>query len=185
MEVLKGPLGSHLNYLRYIALPNCMEYDNENRRQKEANASGMRAAYERLRLFLNAIVTFNHVVDYFFHENKASRAWTDKQQGKITGDIRKNHKILADIAELANAFKHCRTTGKQKADSADLQEPVLRLQVSLKPVSVSANLDFDSIEDEDIIGEAFRFWVAYENNPDPEFLLRPSPNTAADSSEVE
>lgn len=169
-SILKGPFGSHLNYITHIALENYQDYFEYTNRQKELGKKQENRKYQGFRLFLNAIESMNNISDYFYYEFKEVCNWTDK--GNIIGKIRNNHPILKDIAHIANAYKHCRTKNKPNIHASDLQKPMLNMSVNLTTLDVNVKQGFTSIEDEKLLGEAFAFWVKYLNYPQPDFLLR-------------
>ncbi len=172
-NALKGPLGSHLNYLTHIALPNCVDYFELVQQQKEEARDSESNRYMRLRFFLNAIESLNNAPEFFFHENKQQQGWADKQRNSIIGGIRRKHEILKTIAEIANAYKHCITRNEMGMNASDLQTPSLSINIALSAQTVKVEYDFDSIESEDTLGEAFRFWMDYLNHPDDRLLPEP------------
>ena len=169
-SILKGPLGSHLNYITHIALENYQDYFEYTNRQKELGKKQENRKYQGFRLFLNAIESMNNISDYFYYEFKEVCNWTDK--GNIIGKIRNNHRILKDIAHIANAYKHCRTNNNSNIHASDLQNSTLDTNVNLTSMDIKVKQGFTSIEDEKLLGEAFAFWVKYLNDPQPDFLLQ-------------
>ena len=169
-SILQGPLGSHLNYITHIALENCQDYFDYTNKQMELGKKQENRKYQGFRLFLNAIESMNNILDYFYYEYHRVCNWTD--MGNIIGKIRNNHRILKDIAHIANAYKHCRTKNKSNIHASDLQNTRLDINVNLPTMDVRVKQGFTSIEDEKLLGEAFAFWVKYLNDPQPDFLLQ-------------
>lgn len=167
MEIFKGPLGSHINYLTHIALPNCLDYLNLINPQKEQNKNPEK--YKRLRYFLNAIESTNNIPEYFFHEYKKSQGWADTQLQDILGKIRSKHLILRDIEQISNAYKHCVRRKENEIHAKDMQSSFIQFEVS--PEGIKVEYLFESIEDEKIMGEAFRFWTKYHQKQDISILL--------------
>jgi len=168
MSTISGPLANHINYLRHIDLPNCIDYFNFIRKSRENNDSTTPTKFTRLRLFLNALESVNNIPDYFFHDTKNTKGWTSSDEGRILGIIRNQHRILRDAEQIANAYKHSeRRNGGLNA--ADMQGTLIA--ISLTKNDLELEFEFNSIEDESILNEAFQFWVAYEDNPDNSKLL--------------
>jgi hypothetical protein len=177
MSALTGPLGSHNGYITHIALPNCSDYFELCEAQRENGTyEKTRSKYKRLRYFLNAAESLNNIPEYIFHEYKIKYNW------KIETDVRallsKRSKIHETINTLANGYKHCirnasRDSSKAKEiDAADFQEITITAKANFKdPQSLNIKISFDSIEDEEILGEAFRFWIDYHGNYDLPSLL--------------
>lgn len=169
-EIFKGALGSHLNYLTHIALDNCKDYLWLVKAHKEDGRNQTRDKFKRLRFFLNAIESLNNVPEYFFHEHKDNEGWSSDLERTILGDIRSSNKILRDIEQIANATKHYVRRNSKHIQAQDLQ--AAEIKVSIDPNNLDVQFNFDSIEDERIITEAFKFWVDYLNNPDKGILIK-------------
>jgi len=169
MEIFKGPLGSHLNYLSFIVLENCNDYFLLLKQQQEKKQNKTPDNFKRLRYFLNAIESLNNIPEYIFHEFKDEKKWNDKQLSNIVGKIRNNFLILKDITQIANAYKHCIRKNKSNLSAPDLQASIFKIKLESKKIDIEFN--FNSIESEDILGEAFRFWIKYKNNPNVDYLL--------------
>lgn len=168
MSAISGPLANHLSYLRFIALPNCVDYFDFIRKIRENNDSTTPTKFKRLRLFLNAFESLNNIPDYFFHERKASKGWASSDERRILGEIRSHQRILRDAEQIANAYKHSERH-KGGLNAVDMQSALV--SISLAQNSIDLKFEFDSIEDENILGEAFQFWVKYENSPDDSKIL--------------
>ncbi|MDF7809551.1 hypothetical protein P4E94_19090 [Pontiellaceae bacterium B12219] len=171
-EFFKGALGSHVNYLTYIALENCFDYLKLVKQHQEEGSKQTPHKYKRLRYFLNAIDSLNNIPEYFYYEHKASQGWTDTPKGNIIGEIRESNDIIREVARIANASKHCVSKQPNHPNAADLQYPELKILMSSE--NVELNFDFESIEDEKIILKAFKFWQEYLENPNKELLLQKS-----------
>jgi len=175
MEIFKGPLGSFFNYLQYIALDNCLDYIRLAKGNKEEGRNKTPDKYKQLRYFLNAIESLNNLPEYFFHQYKKEENWSEKDLNTILGGIRQKHKVLRDIEQIANAYKHCIRRNQTHLHATDLQSPNLTATIGQDGVDV--NYDFKSIEDEELMGEAFKFWIDYLNNPDKAVLIPLSSST--------
>jgi multidrug efflux pump subunit AcrB len=171
MSSFYGPLGGHRNYLTHIALPNCFEFLSLQQHHRETNDSSIRAKYEELRRFLNAVESLNNTLEYAYYEMNPSgaRSGFDKFQ-KI---VYEKHNSLQELAELTNAYKHSIRQTKRdiKVRSArDLQKPELHIAINIsedKKVSVNADYEFDGPLSEhlEIFHNVLRFWHNYHNSP--------------------
>lgn len=177
MSILSGPLGSHKGYIAYIALPNCSDYFDlcDLQREKETYQA-TRSKYERLRLFLNAAESLNNIPEYIFHEYKPAYGWS--RESEVRSLLAKESKIHETINTLANGYKHCVRNPPHKAgqikeiDAGDFQEIKIIVTSQLSaPVSLDVSYSFESIEDEGMLAEAFRFWVDYHNHQDLSRLI--------------
>lgn len=177
MSTLSGPLGSHKGYIVHIALPNCSDYFELCEAQRENGIyEKTRSKYNRLRLFLNAAESINNIPEYIFHEYKDKCGW--QKETDVRTLLAKKSNIHETINTLANGYKHCirhpsKDPSKAKEiDAADFQEIKIIVGADLTDLkNLDIELSFDSIEDEEILGEAFRFWVEYHNNHDLPMLL--------------
>ncbi|MCA0912486.1 hypothetical protein [Marinobacter nauticus] len=169
MDVFKGLLGSHTNYLAHVALNNCVDYFDLVAEQKVKGQDQTPDRYKRLRYFLNAIESLNNVPEYFFHEFKSDLGWKDNNMRDILGKIRAKHPILRDIEQITNAYKHSVRRNSKDLHAKDLQSPSLEFLADSEGAEVT--FSFDSIEDENMMGEAFRFWHAYHQDPDRNTLV--------------
>ena len=175
MEFIKGPLGSHRNYITHIVLPNCLDYFQVQKSNAELTNIHSASKYEEFRLFLNAVESMNNVLDYYYYENEESLS--------INGlfayrkEATKKYPILSRVAELANAYKHCVREHRGKKDkkslwAKDIQRPSLVVNINLQSITnaknkedikVDANFVFEwpIPEYEKIFIEAFEFWRTY------------------------
>ena len=170
MSILSGPLGSHKGYIAYIALPNCSDYFDLCALQREKETyQAIRSKYERLRLFLNAAESLNNIPDYIFHEYKSVYGWGKETEAR--GLLAKDSKIHETINTLANGYKHCvrnppkKAEQKKEINASDFQEIKIIASSQLNTsLSLDVSYSFESIEDEEMLAEAFRFWVGYHNH---------------------
>jgi hypothetical protein len=169
-SILKGPLGSHLNYITHIALENYQDYFEYTNKQMELGKNQENRKYQGFRLFLNAIESMNNILDYFYYEFE--KEFNGKKRNFIVDKIKKNHPILEKISDVANAYKHCKQYKESDLHAADLQKPMLNMSVNLTILDVKVKQGFTSIEESGLLDEAFRFWVKYLNDPQPDFLLQ-------------
>ena len=171
-ETFRGPLGSHRNYLVHVALPNCTDYLWLKKGNQEQGRSGTCDKYKEFRYFLNAVESFNNILDYFYfeHEDRIKRG----SVREFRKAIHDKYPELGELAELANAYKHCVRERNGKKNEAlpwarDLQRPTLDIQIKLgaSQPSVAVNYDFPwPIEEHEAkLYKAFDFWLGYHNNP--------------------
>lgn len=169
MSVFKGPLGSHTNYIRYIALDNCSDYAVLCGLNKENGKDKTPDKFKEMRYFLNAIESLNNILDYFYYE------FEDEITYAKLFDFRKavwnKYPILENVAELANAYKHCVRENRQvkqtsKLWAKDLQKPQIDISVNLTEIKTSVGFSFPwpIQEHEGVLDEAFKFWLNYIQN---------------------
>jgi hypothetical protein len=176
MEFIKGPLGSHRNYIIHIVLPNCLDYIQLQNSNREIGNQQAASKYDELRSFLNAIESMNNVLDYYYYENEDSLSASSLN--KYRKKAMKKYPILFRIAELANAYKHCvrehRGEKNEKSPWAkNLQRPRLDVNIDLasmfnapqkkEDIKVGADYYFEwpIPEYEKIFDAAFEFWRTY------------------------
>ena len=168
MEIFKGPLGSHLNYISMIALANCCDYFDLVKEHKEKSLNKTPDQVKRLRYFLNAITSLNNIPEYIYHEYKEEKALG--KENDFLNKFREAYPIMNDIAVVANAYKHCQRRKENDVHAKDLQNPSLIIQMA--EGSSKSTFNIDSIEDEELLGEAFRFWAKYKDNQNIDLLVR-------------
>jgi hypothetical protein len=174
MNFFNGPLGDHRNYLTHIALPNCFEYLSIQKHPNESGDGLVRAQYEELRRFLNAVESLNNTLEYAYYE------FEQTGQCRNFAEFRRaawgKYPELARLAELANAYKHCVRTersGKKLGGvpfARDLQKPEVQVVIEIsqdKSVKVDAEYKFDGPLPEHfgIFDKALKFWFEYHNSP--------------------
>jgi len=128
-EYFRGPLGSHRNYISHIALPNCVEYFMCKSQHQEQGQTETPAKYAEIRLFLNAIESLNNVPEYLFYEH--GEPANSKGLPKFLQAMRTKFPILAQVADLANAYKHCGRRHDGGTQARDLQRTDLTVQISV------------------------------------------------------
>lgn len=169
METFKGPLGSHKNYIHHIALENFQEYkmlcglNDENSKDKPPDR------YKEFRYFLNAIESMNNILDYLYFEHEAEIQHPKLNHYKKA--VWNKYPELEELANLANAYKHCIREGRGGKNAnlpwaKDLQKPQLNIGVKITQtegvnVSVDYNFPRPISEHEQILENAFRFWIMY------------------------
>lgn len=169
MEVFKGPLGSHRNFIIHIAIENYKEYkmlcglNEENGKQKTPDK------YKELRYFVNSIESFNNILDYFFYENEAQLSPSKLHQFKRK--IWDKYPELEELSKLANAYKHCvRENHSVKSTNLpwakDLQKPQLSVNVNVsKFTGLEADVNFEFswpiTKYESLHEQNFIFWLKY------------------------
>ncbi|MEN0038158.1 MAG: hypothetical protein AAGC78_13870 [Cellvibrio sp.] len=178
MESFKGPLGSHTNYINYIVIPNLIDYFNLQEKNKEQRNIETPHKYEEMRVYLNAIESFNNILEYFYYENEESL----KTHGlkKYKENVAARNPIFLEVANIANAYKHCVREHKsikntKVAWAKDLQNPRLEVEINIPKiekirvkedieVNVTYSFEWPISSHEKTISEAFRFLVSYSNS---------------------
>jgi hypothetical protein len=167
-EFFRGPLGSHRNYITYIAFPNHVDYLSCRRQNQEQGRATTPAQYGEFRLFLNAIESLNNIADYLYSEHKGRITKTARE---FTKALRATYPALAKLSDLANAYKHCERDDKYMKRASDLHKTrvTVRVKVGASGLS-SADYEFYGPlpEDDEILNEAFKFWFEYHNNKGPQ-----------------
>lgn len=178
IETFKGPLGSHKNYITYIALENQLDYMNTRKKHEEEGRSANPDKDKEFRLFLNAVESFNNVIDYLYfeHENIIKQKSVDE----FRKAIHKKYPELDALSELANAYKHCvRAKSGKKNDrllsARDLQEPNLNIHIKLCENQPLVNAEYEFLwpleKHESKLYKVFNFWLEYNRNPNTQQLI--------------
>jgi hypothetical protein len=141
------------------------------KKHEEEGRSATPDKYKEFRLFLNSIESFNNIIDYLYFEHE------DKVKYQNVDEFRKamhaKYPELGELAELANAYKHCvRANRGRKNESLlwarDLQKPQLNIYVSLAGTEplVDAQYEFQwPIEEHEAkLYKVFDFWLAYHRD---------------------
>jgi hypothetical protein len=177
IETFKGPLGSHRNYIVHVALANGVDYISLKKRHQEDGRSATPDRYKELRYFLNAVESFNNIADYLYfeHEDRIAHG----SVGKFRTALHAKYPELGDLAELANAYKHCvrgkedKKTNKTKKNNRllwarDLQRPALNIRITPGETKPSVEVDYEfpwPIEEHEAkLNKAFEFWLGYHND---------------------
>jgi hypothetical protein len=183
IETFKGPLGSHKNYIVHVALANGFDYVKLKQKHKEEGRSGMRDKYQELRYFVNALESFNNVIDYLYFEYEERIRHRHGTVGLFRNALHSKYPELRELADLANAYKHCvRTTKTNKKNrtlpwARDLQRPSLNINVELgdTPPSINVDVQFDFPgpleEHEAKLDKVLKFWLTYHNHPTTDDLI--------------
>ncbi|HGN1368805.1 TPA: hypothetical protein ACKRRJ_001691 [Pseudomonas aeruginosa] len=172
-----GVLGGHHNYLVHMCLPNFSDYEELEQTNIEKNRTGTRDKYKELRYFLNAVESFNNILDYMYWEYEDKlKPDTD---GKFRDKVHKEFPALEALADLANAYKHCKRKGKNagKISAAELQNPnVIVSTVVIEGGGLHLDIEYEfpgvAPEHKKILEEAFRFWQDYHQKPNPEKFIK-------------
>jgi hypothetical protein len=177
-EIFRGPLGSHRNYISYVALPNCVEYFSCKKLNEEQGRSSTPVKYGEFRLFLNAVESLNNILDYLHseHKNRARK----KEVGSFRKAVNAKFPALGELSDLANAYKHCGRydDGKNWKRATDLQKTHthVKVHISLSNPSASradAYYEFSGPlpEHDTVLNDAFKFWLDYHNHPKMDDLI--------------
>lgn len=162
LETLGGPLGSFRNFLAMVALPNCIDYFDAEKRE-----TGDTTRREETRHLFNAVVALDSVVDYMFHEQGAP--------GRLADFIATlNAPEVAALREIANALKHCvrgQHRGRafqetsDKTHARDIHVSTLHVDVVAEANALpSVNFEITSAllsDARDALANAFRYWHQY------------------------
>ncbi|CAG9000644.1 MAG: hypothetical protein CENE_02644 [Candidatus Celerinatantimonas neptuna] len=167
--MISSPLSNHRSYLEHIALENFKEYNQLVQKQTEEDKSNISDQYHRFRLFLSTVESLNNIPEYFFHDMKESQGWNDRDLTRILGEIRQKHKVLRDIEQIANAYKHSVRHNVCNLQAKDMQS--LGVYVKLDNEKVKVDFGFDCIADETLMNEAWTFWFGYFHNQDVSILI--------------
>ncbi|KLV07028.1 hypothetical protein C9I92_24840 [Photobacterium ganghwense] len=153
-------LSGHRSYIYHIAIGNIDDYFFLVEQQDEKGNLGQVDMFKRMRYYLNAIESLNNISDYFYHEFKEKNGWSEKQDDKwYARKIRKKHPLIQDVANIANAYKHCVRNGKNaKLHASDLEQAVIKIDIN-DDVKVSVN--YNPQIDDDLIEKAYHFWLDY------------------------
>lgn len=174
METFKGPLGSHRNYIVHIALGNYVDYDALKKQNVENKRQATPDKYKAFRYYLNAVESFNNILDYLYFE------FEDKIKQTNVNDFRKavhkKYSALRDLADLANAYKHCVRAGRISKNTElpwakDLQQPTINVEIKLNEKKTDVGYDFvgPTEENEMKLSKVWKFWIDYQNNPNSSF----------------
>lgn len=176
MNSFKGPLGSHKNFLVHIAFENFVDYDRLQKDHAEKKQHSTSHKYKEFRFFLNAVESFNNVLDYFYFE-------FEQQVSPLTfpnfkGKVHEKYPDLSALEEIANAYKHCvRSKGKNKNPdllwAADLQKPQVNVAIDFSTQNIAVDYQFPwpIREQEEKLVAVWKFWIDYHNRPNPEQKL--------------
>jgi hypothetical protein len=166
---LRGPLGSHTGYIKHIAIQNVMAHHLAKKKHKEDGNTSDQAKYEELRLFLNAIESLNNILDYFYFEHEEQLNTRHPTVTSFRSAAHCKFAVLKNLAELANAYKHCvRTSGAKKntklPQASDLQRVALNVSIDLSnqgssKVGVEYIFHGPIPEHEQVLSDAVGFWT--------------------------
>lgn len=169
-EFFKGPLGSHRNYITYIAFPNYAEYLRCKKQNEEQSRSNTATRYGEFRLLLNAVESLNNILDYLFseHNKRIKRKTLYKFKDKASS----KYPVLKELADLANAYKHCGRWDdcepRKRKHAGELQKTHVTIHINVSNARLScAEYQFCGPlpEHENTLNEAFKFWLDYCNAP--------------------
>lgn len=169
METFKGPLGSHKNYIHHIALENYHEYKMLCGLNEENGKNQTPDKYKECRYFLNVIESMNNILDYLYFEHENEIKQTDLKSFKRA--VWDKYPKLEELANLANAYKHCIREGREGKNvtlpwAKDLQKPQLSVDVRISSshgvnASVSYKFPWPIAQHEVVLENAVKFWLGY------------------------
>lgn len=163
--MFKGPLGSHQNYIRHIALDNVVDYSQICTLNKEQGNDKTPNKYDEFRYFLNAMESLNNILEYYYFENEDDLPY-EKFQGFKTA-VFSRFPILREVEGIANAYKHCvrENRGAKQTDklwAKDLQKTELTVAITPSTgISVEYEFEWPIQSHENILRDAFKFWMDY------------------------
>lgn len=173
IEMFKGPLGSHRNYIIHIALANQRDYRRMRKKHEEEGRTATPDKYREFRLFLNAVESFNNVLDYMYFEYEGRIRHRTLETFRSA--VHKKYPQLGELSELANAYKHCVRRNNDQLRARDVQAPRLNIRVKLGEAcpSVTAEYEFPwPVEKhESKLYKVFDFWLEYDRNPNTDELI--------------
>jgi len=164
-DSLKGPLGSHKGYITHIALANYVQYLKFKQAVAEQERSGTSIQYEEFRLFLNAVESLNNIPEYLYWEH--AKQPTENKGRIYLGSLRDKFPVLRDLADLANAYKHCDRSEKNKRSARDLQRVHIEISILVSQPHLSRsvfNFSGPLLEDHARGDAAFKFWLDYHQS---------------------
>ncbi|MFZ8198956.1 hypothetical protein [Alteromonas portus] len=169
MDWIKGPLGSHKNYIQLIVLENFYDYKELSGLNCEQGRKKSPDKCKEFRYFLNAVESMNNVLDYLYYEHESEIQHESIIEFKRA--VWDRYPALERLAEIANAYKHCVREGwkgknKNLLWAKDLQKPHLHIDTELclnKGVSTALTYDFKWPIDEleRVLNEGVQFWLEY------------------------
>lgn len=191
IDAIKGPLGSHKQYITHVALANGIDYLRLKEHHREKRRSATSHKYKEFRYFLNAVESLNNIVDYLYFEYEEEIFPETADTFKT--NLIDNYQLLGQIMEIANAYKHSIRTKKVKRGkpmakntmlrwARDLQKPELHIDISVGSPKVSVSYDFvgPHQEDESKLMKALEFWIRYLNHdPTTDDLIKKGLRSAA------
>lgn len=174
-----GVLGGHCNFLKHMCFKNFCDYldllepiDEENPCRKVPDK------YKEFRYFLNAVESFNNVMDYFYCEYKDQLAFKDITP--FRSRVHKEFPALGKIDDLANAYKHCVRRGAGKMRASELQVNQLEISIDLSGEASITDISFSFSgvlpEHHQILLDAWTFWIEYHQKPSPNIFISLKPD---------
>jgi len=173
--IFTGPLETPRNYIEHIALPNCMDYFNLLKSNREQGRHGTPDKFKEFRYFINAAESVNNIIEYiYFHtyeDNNNPPTFNQYKREFLDGNDR-----LKQLSDIVNAYKHClrgfydRRNGRFRINenaihARDLAENEIHFRMGSnvgKPL-VEVQYSFNGIDNEEILCHAFRYWTDYLN----------------------
>lgn len=168
-SALYSCFSSHRDYLHYIVLPNCRDFNNFYE-----NKIGIRKhewSVEVYRHFVNAMESMNNVIDYLFFDN------FDDVSNMGIDEFRKRffmkHHFMLDVANIANAYKHSRRAryDKKKHITVIYDDKMKASDISCSKLvisdsKISLHFEFDQRYYNSFL-VAFEFWLSYQSSHYP------------------
>ncbi len=181
-----GVLCGHHNYLVHMCFPNFIDYDRLLTESSESKRKSSKDSYKELRYFLNAIESFNNVLDYLFWEYRERIEF--KSDSKFKERVHAEFPILGQLADLANAYKHCVRKGvnEGKISAEQLQENRISASIYYSgeefgfSIDVKVGYEFSGVmaEHNEILGNVWAFWIEYHQNVRPEIFTNLIPDSS-------
>src|SRR6187402_599151 len=164
MSTFDGAFGNLHNFLHFIALNNCVDFDHHARSEEEELAAKGRIAdvtqRKYSRLLFNAVTSLDAVLDYAFH---AEGGGTDEQQREFNKVLFAKEPALAELREVSNAMKHCITRNSNKLNGEGVIQTRITGEVTVSRelhVDVHVQFEVDIVpRATDALEKAFRFWM--------------------------
>lgn len=151
-----------------------MDYNYAKNEHLENGYSSTSTKYKEFRLFLNAVESFNNIVDYFYFENESELAGRYSKVEQFKEAVHKECSELKELANIANAYKHCVRShrGVKKNNlpwAKDIQRPSLNISVTIDDTTIQ-KIDVEYIfnwpipEDEEKLRKAYDFWITSDSS---------------------
>lgn len=168
-SALYSCFSSHRDYLHYIVLPNCRDFNNFY--ENKIGIGKHEWSVEVYRHFVNAMESMNNVIDYLFFDN------FDDVSNMGIDEFRKRffmkHHFMLDVANIANAYKHSRRAryDKKKYITVIYDDKMKASDISCSKLvisdsKISLNFEFDQRYYNSFL-VAFDFWLSYQSSHYP------------------
>ncbi len=168
-SALYSCFSSHRDYLHYMVLPNCRDFNNYY--ENKIGIGKHEWSVEVYRHFVNAMESMNNVIDYLFFDN------FDDVSNMGIDDFRKRfsmkHQFMLDVADIANAYKHSQRAryDKKKSITVINNDKMKARDISCSKLvmtdsKIILNFEFNQRYYNSFL-MAFEFWLSYQSSHYP------------------